>query len=260
MIIDSHCHLNFPEFADDFKQILERAKQNNVQIMQTICTQVSKFPDVLAIANAYQNIYCSTGVHPCDVEKEGIISIKNLLDMTRNDKVISLGETGIDFYHTIEQNKRDKQIESFINHIEAAKISNLPLIIHTRDAEEVTIKILKEQLKLAKFKAVIHCFTGSSYMAKEILDMGFYISISGIVTFKNATNLQNIVKNLPLDKLLVETDAPYLAPIPHRGKRNEPAYVKHTAEFIAKLKNISYDEVAKATTDNFFKLFDKCII
>ncbi|MFN7038453.1 MAG: TatD family hydrolase [Alphaproteobacteria bacterium] len=255
MLVDSHCHLNFPEFKKDFASILKNAEEADIRIMQNICTKISEFNEILTTSNQYSNIYCSVGIHPHEVENEPIISAAEIIKYTKNDKVIGIGETGLDFYY--ENSKKELQIESFTNHINAARETGLPLIIHTRSAEEETLRILTEELKKGKFSAVIHCFTGTEEFAKEMLELGFYISISGIVTFKNAIDLQNTVAKLPLDRILIETDAPYLAPIPYRGKCNEPSYLKSTAEFIANLKMISLEELAKKTTENFLRLFNK---
>ncbi|AIL65636.1 putative deoxyribonuclease YcfH [Rickettsiales bacterium Ac37b] len=255
MLVDSHCHLNFPEFASDFNLILERAKEVNVGLMQTICTNIDEMPELLLIAEKYDNIYASVGIHPNNVKKQKVISAEQLLDYTKHNKVIGIGETGLDFYY--EQDSKKNQIESFRNHIQAARISNLPIIIHTREADQETIDVLEDEMKKDEFKGLIHCFSTGENLAHKAIEMGLYISISGIITFKNANNLREIVKTLPLSSLLLETDAPYLAPVPYRGKRNEPSFVHNTAEFLADLFCIPYAEIVKHTTDNFLKLFDK---
>ncbi len=254
MLIDSHCHLNFPEYKNILPEVINRAMMHNVKFMQTICTKIEEFPILLEITEQFDNVYCSVGVHPNSVTLETIAQKEDLLKLSLPKKVIGLGETGLDYYR--DSSDKDLQKKSFIAHINAAQENNLPVIVHTRDADNDTIDILSSLMKEKEFKGLIHCFTSSKELAYKAIDLGLYISISGIITFKNATSLQEIVKDLPLDKLLVETDAPFLAPIPFRGKTNEPAYTKYTAEFIAQLKNIPYQEVAKKTTENFCSLFN----
>jgi TatD DNase family protein len=255
MLVDSHCHLNFPDFREDFDQVLKRAELAGVRVMQTICTKVSEFEAILNIAEKHNNIYCSIGVHPNETEGQPLLTAEEIINYSNHPKVIGIGETGLDYYY--ENSPKDLQIKSFREHIKAARITGLPIIVHTRDADFETIDILQEEMEQGEFKGLIHCFSTSRELAEKAIDLGFYISISGIVTFKKAVELQEIVKDLPLERLLVETDAPYLAPTPYRGKRNEPAFTKHTAEFIASLKNVPYSDVEKATTQNFFSLFSK---
>jgi TatD DNase family protein len=255
MLVDSHCHLNFPDFKEDFEQVLNRAELAGVRVMQTICTKVTEFEVILNIAEKYNNIYCSIGVHPNETGEQQLLTAEEIIEYSSHPKVIGIGETGLDFYY--ENSPKDLQIKSFRKHIKAARVTGLPIIVHTRDADVETIDILQEEMKQGEFKGLIHCFSTSKELAEKAMELGLYISISGIVTFKKATELQEIVKDLPLERLLVETDAPYLAPTPYRGKRNEPAFTKHTAEFIASLKNIPYSEVEKVTTQNFFSLFSK---
>lgn len=255
MLVDSHCHLNFPEFTNKLPDIVNRAMSENVKYMQTICTRISEFETILKIANDYQNIWCSVGVHPNNVDEAKLTDAQELINLSSNKKVIGIGETGLDYYY--ENSPKEKQRISFIEHIKAAQETQIPIIIHTRSADDDTIDILQEQYAIKPFKGLIHCFSTSAKLAYAAIELGLFISVSGIVTFKNAVLLQDIVKDLPLEKLLLETDSPYLAPSPHRGKTNEPGYTKHTAEFLANLKNTSYDIVAKTTTDNFFKLFSK---
>lgn len=258
MLVDSHCHLEYEQFQADFASMLQRAKEASVMCMQTISTKVSQIDKILAIANEYDFIYVSVGNHPNEIDNEGIISVEELFKFTSQPKIIGIGETGLDFHYSPAN--KTKQIDSFINHIIVARKSNLPIIIHTRDADIETIEVLASQMKEGEFKGLIHCFSTSRELAYKAIDLGLSISLSGIITFKNAIELQNIVKDLPLDKLLIETDSPYLAPMPYRGKRNEPAYVKEVAMHLAGLKNVSFAEVAKITTENFFKLFDKAKI
>lgn len=254
-LVDSHCHLNFPDFKDNLDEVVERAVANGITSMQTICTKLHEFPAILAIAEKYPNIWCSVGVHPNNVADEELAKAEELVKLAQSPKVIGFGETGLDYYY--EHSPREKQRLSFIEHIKAAQATGLPVIVHTRAADDDTIEVMQEQMQNGSFKGLIHCFSTGAKLAWGAIEMGMYISISGIVTFKKATELQEIVKTLPLDRLLVETDAPYLAPMPHRGKTNEPAFTRHTAEFIAELKGISYEEVAEVTTRNFFDLFSK---
>ncbi|MBN9542916.1 MAG: TatD family hydrolase [Alphaproteobacteria bacterium] len=258
MIVDSHCHLNYKDFQEDFDLVLQRAKQNGVSYMQTISTYISEFPEVLAIAEKYDNIFCSVGLHPCHVMDEAPPSADKIIQLTNHPKVIGIGETGLDYYH--KPFDEDLQKMSFQNHIIAAQETGIPLIIHSRDADNDTIEILEEHLKIKDFKFLIHCFTGSKPFAERVLEIGGYISFSGIITFKNAIDLQNIAKFVPLSRILIETDAPYLAPVPFRGKRNEPAYTLHVAEFLSTLKDINLDEVKQTTTQNFRELFNKAKI
>jgi TatD DNase family protein len=258
MLVDSHCHLDFKELHSRLDELLENAKNSGVEILQTICTKISEFDKILKIANDHDNIFCSVGVHPNNVAEEGVVKAEKIIELANHKKVIGIGETGLDYYY--ENSPKAEQIESFKEHIKAAQTLQLPVIIHMRDAEEDTLKILKETLAEKNYPALIHCFTASEEFAKEVLILGLYISISGIVTFKNAKSLQDAVKNIPLEKILVETDSPYLAPVPNRGKTNEPSNTKHTAEFLAKHLNIPFETLAKATTDNFFKLFSKAYV
>lgn len=242
---------------DSLDNILSRAASNGVKYIQTICVRLEDFPNILSIANNYPNVYASIGMHPNEVEKDRIVTTEYLLTHSNHQKVIGLGETGLDYYRCDDKQQRFSQIESFVNHIMVSQQNNLPVIIHTREAENDTINTLEEHMKIAPFPALIHCFTASKDFARQVLDLGLYISISGIITFKNAIDLQDIVKYIPANRLLVETDAPYLAPVPYRGKTNEPSYTRNILEYIAQLKNIPYEEMAEITTRNFFDLFKK---
>ena len=255
MLVDSHCHLDFPDFEDDMDDIVARAGEAGVSHMLSICTHVTKFDPVLAVAEQYDNIFCTVGIHPHNAAKEPEVTAEHLIRMARNDKVIGFGETGLDFFY--DKSPRDLQKSQFKVHIEAAREAGLPLVVHTRDADEDMAEILKEETGKGAFSGLLHCFSSSRDLAETALDLGLYLSISGIVTFNKADELRKIVKEAPLDRLLVETDAPYLAPVPKRGKRNEPAFTRHIAEKIAEIKEISFEEVATATTDNFFNLFSK---
>jgi TatD DNase family protein len=251
MLVDSHCHLDFAEAAER-PEIVARAKRAGVKTLLTISTKLEEFPTLRAIAESDPDIWCSVGVHPHEAAVEPAATLDGLVEATRHPKVVGIGETGLDFYY--EHSPRARQAEVFRVHIAAARKAGVPLIVHTRDADPETIAILEEERPPA---AVIHCFSTGRALAERAVALGFYISISGIVTFKTATELRDIVRDLPLDRLLVETDAPYLAPVPLRGKRNEPAFVTHTAALVAELKGISPDELARATTANFFRLFTK---
>lgn len=255
MLVDSHCHLDFPEYEGKVKDVVGRAMANDVGVMQTICTHLSKFPQVLNVARQFDNVYCSVGVHPHNVKDEPMATVEQIVELTQDPKVIGIGETGLDYFY--DHSPREEQKESFVNHIAAAQQTQIPLIVHSRDADQNTLDILGKHMNEKKFPGLIHCFSTGRELAEGAIALGMYVSISGIVTFKKATDLQNIVKELPLEHLLVETDAPFLAPVPHRGKTNEPAFTRHTAEFLAELKGIPYEQVAEITTRNFFDLFAK---
>ena len=256
MLVDSHCHLDYDVFEEDFGAILSRAKDNGVGILQTISTKVTEFPKLKKLIEAYPQIYASIGIHPHEVDEHPEVSVEDLFEYTKHPKVIGVGETGLDLYY--EHSKIEKQKDYFMRHIEVSHLSGLPLIIHTRDADPLTIDILKEAKKRFNYTGLIHCFSSESLeFAEACLDLGLYISISGIITFKKALALQEVVRQVPLDRLLVETDSPYLAPEPYRGKRNEPSFVLNVAEKVSDLKNVSVKEVADQTTENFFKLFNK---
>ena len=255
MLIDSHCHLDFPELSNDETGVLVRAKTAGVAGMLTIGTRLDQFDRVRAIAERHANIWCSVGVHPHEAKEEGQRAPDRLIEATRHPKVVGIGETGLDFYY--EHSPRDEQAESFRTHIAAARETGLPLIVHTRDADTETGDILEQEYAKGAFTGLIHCFSSGPEVAKRALALGMYISISGIVTFKAAESLRTIVRELPLDRLLVETDAPYLAPVPRRGKTNEPAFVAHTAAKVAELKGVSVAELEAVTTENFFRLFAK---
>lgn len=255
MLVDSHCHLNHLKFQDDIAETVERARRNGVGAMVTINTCIEQFDEVLAIARRFPDIYCTVGVHPHDAEKEPNVSVAQLLERAADPLVIGIGETGLDYFY--EHSPRAIQQASFRRHIDASRQTRLPLIVHTRDAEADTAAILREEMEEGAYPGVIHCFSASRDFAEQALDLGFYISISGIVTFKTAEDLRATVRMVPLDRLLIETDAPYLAPIPFRGKRNEPAFISHTAAQVAELKGVSIAELADITTENFRRLFSK---
>lgn len=255
MLVDSHCHLNFPEFAPDLDAVLERAADNGVGMMLTINTRLSEAREIQKIADRYPQVYCTVGVHPHDAAdyREGALQAQ-LKELAQHPKVVGLGETGLDYHYN--NSPREDQIAAFQDHIRVALDLNLPLVIHTREADEDTIACLKE-VGQGRVQGVFHCFSGSAELAQQALDLGLYISFSGILTFKKAEDLRQIAKEVPLSRVLVETDAPFLAPIPHRGQRNEPAFTRYTAELLATLKGLSYSEIESATTENFFTLFTK---
>jgi TatD DNase family protein len=251
MLVDSHCHLNFPELIANMEAIRHSMAEHEVHHALCISVTLGEFPQVLAVAEAYDNIYASVGVHP-DYEDEGEIAVDELVRLASHPKVIAIGETGLDYFRLTGD--LEWQRDRFRNHIRAAILADKPLIIHTRSAAEDTIRIMREE-NAQRVGGVMHCFTESIEVAMQAIELGFYISFSGIVTFKNATSLKEVAKQVPLDRILVETDSPYLAPVPFRGKTNQPAYVKYVAEEVARLREMPYEVLAKATTDNFFKLF-----
>jgi TatD DNase family protein len=255
MLIDSHCHLDFPELAADADGVVARAGAAGVGAMVTIGTELARFPGVLAMAERFPNVWCSVGTHPHESGKELVTDPAPLLAHTAHPKVVGVGETGLDYYY--EHSPRPPQIESFRAHIAAARLSGLPVIVHTRDADDDTITVLEDEMGKGPFTGLIHCFTGTQKLADAALALGLSISVSGIATFKNSAALRDVIKSVPLDRLLVETDAPFLAPVPHRGKTNEPSFVVHTAAMLAALKAVSPDELAAVTTGNFFRLFRK---
>ena len=255
MLIDSHCHLDFPELISDEAGVLARARTAGIGGMLTIGTRLDQFERVRAIAERHDNVWCSVGVHPHEAKEEGQRTPDRLIEATRHAKVVGIGETGLDFYY--EHSPREEQAESFRAHIAASRETGLPLIVHTRNADGETGDMLEEEHRKGAFPGLIHCFSSGRAVAERALALGLYISISGIVTFKAAEDLRAVVRDVPLDRLLVETDAPYLAPVPKRGKTNEPAFVAHTAAKVAELKGIGLAELEAATTDNFFRLFTK---
>jgi TatD DNase family protein len=255
MLVDSHCHLDFPALAEEGTAVLERAHAAGVQVMQTIGTRLESFDRVLAIAEADPGVYCSVGVHPHRAAKEPIDGPEPLLARIDHPKVIGIGESGLDYYY--EHSPKDVQAEVFRAHIAAARASGLPLIVHTRDADRDTIAILRDAMAEGPFSGVIHCYSSSPELGLEAVELGLYLGIGGILTFKRSDQLRATVRELPLDRLLLETDAPYLAPEPFRGRRNEPAHVARVAATLAEIKGLPLGEVEAATADNFFRLFTK---
>ena len=255
MIADSHCHLDYTNLYDQLNDVIKRAENNEVSYFLTICTTLNSFEIIKSIINKYNNIYGTFGIHPHETKKFLNVDKNFILNSKKNHKkIIGIGETGLDFYY----NYSDKEIQkkSFIQHIHAASELNIPIIVHSRAAEKDTYEILKSEKKDLNLKVLIHCFTGSMDFAKKLLDINCFISVSGIITFKNSVDLTDTVATIPIDKLLVETDSPYLAPLPYRGKSNEPSYIIHTIEKLSEIKQISKDIVMNKTTDNFLKLFN----
>ena len=255
MIIDSHCHLDFSEIYDQLDSVIKRASSKQIKCLLTICTTLESFKKIELIVKKYKNIYGTFGIHPHETEKYANIDKNFIKELKiKNNKIIGIGETGLDFYY----NHSDKkiQIKSFIEHIYAAADLNIPVIVHTRNAEKETYEILKSEGKNLNLKTLIHCFTGSKDFAKKLLDLNCFISLSGIITFKKSINLVDTVQTIPLENIMVETDSPYLAPEPYRGKPNEPSFIIHTIEKLSKIKNLPSDVIIKKTTENFKNLFN----
>ena len=255
MLVDSHCHLDFDVFDEDRQETIQRARNAGVATMVTICTRVTRFDEIRAIAESDENIWCSVGIHPHQAEEEPVISVDDLVSRAAHPKVIGIGETGLDYYY--DNSPRELQETSFRTHIAASRETGLPLIVHTRDADDDMADILEDEMGKGAFPGVLHCFSSGRQLAERALDIGFYISLSGIVTFKNAQDLRDIAKDVPVDRILVETDSPFLAPIPNRGKRNEPSFVVDTAAKVAELQDVDKDALSIASTENFFRLFNK---
>ena len=255
MLIDSHCHLDFPDFASELDGVVERARAKGVARMVTISTRVKRHGELIAIVDRFPDVYCSVGTHPHHAQEEPNISADELIARTKHPKVVALGEAGLDYHY--DKSPRDLQENGFRTHIAAARQTKLPLVIHARDADADMARILTEETGKGAFLAVLHCFTGGRDLAMTAIDLGLSISFTGILNFKNSQDLRDIARDLPADRILVETDAPYLAPLPYRGKRNEPAYVVETARVLADVRGISPEDIARQTTDNFFRLFSK---
>jgi TatD DNase family protein len=256
MLVDSHCHLDYyKEEGGERDAVVARARAAGVATMVTIGTRISEFERVRAIAERYDDVYCTVGIHPHEAASEPEIGVERLVDLTKHPKVIGIGETGLDFYY--DHSPRDRQAEVFRTHIAAARESGLPLIVHSRNADAETAALLEEGVAGGSLRGLIHCFSTTRELSGRATKIGFLISLSGILTFKNAGELREIAREVPSEQLLVETDAPYLAPVPHRGKRNEPAFVAHTANYLAELRGIAPADLAATTTANFFRLFTK---
>lgn len=255
MLVDSHCHLDFPDFTEELGDIVTRAEAAGLGRMVTICTRVRKFQQVLGVAERFENVFCSVGTHPHNAHEELDITTQEIIDLSKHPKVVAIGEAGLDYFYQKDHAKA--QAEGLRNHIAAARETGLPLVIHSRDADDDMIAILREESEEGAFPFVLHCFSSGRALAETGVELGGYVSLSGILTFKNSQEIRDIASDVPMDRLLVETDAPYLAPMPYRGKRNEPSYVVETAKVLAETKNVSVDETWQATTDNFFRLFNK---
>lgn len=255
MLVDSHCHLDFPDFAEERDAIVSRARAAGVERMVTISTRVQRFDQVRAIAEAYDEVYCSVGTHPHNAGEERDVTAAELIELSMHPKVVAIGEAGLDYHY--DKAPRDAQANGLRVHIEAARQTGLPLVIHARAADEDMISILRDESKTGSFPFVLHCFSSGARLAEIGVELGGYVSFSGILTFRNSQDIRDIARNVPHDRLLVETDAPFLAPVPHRGKRNEPAYVADTAKVLAETVGVDDAEVRRLTTDNFFRLFSK---
>ena len=255
MITDSHCHLDYPKLYDQLDDIVKRAEYNQVKYLLTICTTLESFERIKLIITKYKNIYGTFGIHPHESEKYTQVDSKFILNIkNKHNKIIGIGETGLDFYYNYSE--KEIQKKSFIEHISAASQLNIPIIVHSRNAEVDTYEILKSESKNSNLKVLIHCFTGSRDFAKKLIDLNFYISVSGIITFKKSIELADTVSSIPMENLLVETDSPYLAPLPYRGKDNEPSYIIHTVEKLSQIKKLPNESIVINTTNNFMKLFN----
>ena len=257
-LIDSHCHLNYEGLAERQDEVLENARNRGVTGFLNISTRQQEWSDVIAVAERNDDVWASVGVHPHEADAHPDLGSTALVEGAKHPRVIAIGECGLDYYY--DKSDRAAQRERFEAHIDAASEACLPLIVHTREAEEDTAEILGRAVADKGVTGVLHCFTGSNWLAKKALDFGFFVSLSGIVTFKNAQDLQHVARGLPLDHLLVETDAPFLAPVPHRGQKCEPAFVADTAAFVAELRGEELEMLAEATTDNFFRLFGRASV
>ena len=255
MLVDSHCHLDFKDFADELDDVVARAGEAGVGTMVTISTHLSKFDQVRDVAERFDNVWCTVGVHPHHAGEEGQDTPDTLVDLAGDANVVGIGESGLDYYY--DRSPRDRQQASFRAHIAAARQTGLPLVVHARDADDDCADILREEMEKGAFTGVMHCFSSGRGLAEAALDLGMYISFSGILTFKTAEELREIAKDVPQDRILVETDAPFLAPVPNRGKRNEPAFVAHTADVLAEVRGTDRESLDAATTDNFFRLFSR---
>jgi TatD DNase family protein len=255
MLVDSHCHLDFPDFREELPAVVERALGAGVRAMLTIGTHVSRFEQVRAVAETFDPVWCTVGIHPHEAGREPEVGPQRLARLAEHPKVVGFGETGLDYHY--DHSPREAQQRSFRAHLVAARLTGLPVVVHSREAEADTMGIVEDEMAKGPISGLIHCFSGSRAMAERAVALGFYVSFSGILTFNKADDLRATAKALPLDRLLVETDAPYLAPVPNRGKRNEPAFVVHTLRKLAEVRGISTADAEKATTDAFFRLFAK---
>lgn len=255
MLVDSHCHLDFPDFADELDDVVQRARDVGIGRIVTICTRVRKFQQVLAVAERFDDVFCSVGTHPHNADEELDITVDDLIRLAAHDKVVAIGEAGLDYHY--DKSPRDAQAQGFRTHIAAARETGLPLVIHARSADDDMMTILREETRAGAFPAILHCFSSGRELAECGIELGLTVSFSGILTFKNSQDIRDIARDMPRDRVLVETDAPYLAPVPNRGRRNEPAYVADTARVLAEVWEMDEADVRRQTTNNFFKLFSK---
>jgi len=255
MLVDSHCHLDFPDFAADLDGIVARAAAAGIGRMVTISTRVKRLGELIAIAERFPNVYCSVGTHPHHADEEDGIPTDRLIALTQHPKVVALGEAGLDYFY--DNGSPDAQARGFRSHIAAARATGLPLVIHTRDADADCQRILEDEVGKGAFPAVLHCYTGGRELAMRAIELGLHVSFTGILTFKKSEALRELAAELPADRIMVETDAPYLAPGKFRGKRNEPAYVVEVAKTLAETRGVSLEEISRQTTENFFRLFSK---
>ena len=255
MLIDSHCHLDFPDFASDLDAVIARAQTAGIACMLTISTRIKRHAEVLAITERYPDVYCSVGTHPHYAHEELDVTVEELIARTQNPKVVAIGEAGLDYHYSFSP--RHAQMQGLRNHIAAARMTGLPLVVHSRDADADMAAVLSEETGKGAFAAVLHCYTGGPDLAQQAVELGLYISFTGILTFKRSEDLRAIARSLPADRILIETDAPYLAPGPYRGKRNEPAYIVETARVLAQARGVSLEVIARQTSENFFQLFSK---
>lgn len=255
MLVDSHCHLDFKDFAEDLDAIVARAEAAGVGRIVTISTRVRRHAELLEIADRFPNVYCSVGTHPHEADEEDGIPSSELIELTKHPKVVALGEAGLDYFY--QYGSREAQARGFRAHIAAARATGLPLVIHTREADEDCGRILEEEVAKGPFKAVLHCYTGGRELAMKAIGLGLSISFTGIITFKKSDALRALAAELPADRIMVETDAPYLAPGKHRGKRNEPSYVVEVAKVLAETRGVTFEEISRQTSENFFRLFSK---
>lgn len=255
MLVDSHCHLDFPDFAEELDAVVQRAVDAGIDRLVTISTRVKKFDRVLAVAERFDPVFCSVGTHPHNADEELDVTADQLVALSEHRKAVAIGEAGLDYFY--DNAPREAQAQGLRTHIAAARTTGLPLVIHARDADTDMAAILREETEKGAFPAVLHCFSSGKSLAETGIALGHYVSFSGILTFKKSDELRAIARDLPADRILVETDAPYLAPMPHRGKRNEPAFVAHTAAVLAETRGVSVETIAEQTSDNFFRLFSK---
>ncbi len=257
-LVDSHCHLNYRGIHERLDEVMKNATANGINILQTISTQMSDIPAIQTISQQYKNIFYSVGVHPLHVHEAPLVTVESLIKMASNDnKITAFGETGLDHYKTSDNKILELQKESFRSHIAAAQIVEIPVIVHTRDAEDDTYSILSAMMAKRAFSGLLHCFTGSLDLAMKAIDLGLYISASGIISFKNAHEIRNVFQQIPIDRILIETDSPFLAPVPYRGQTNEPAYVIEVAKCLAEIRGVPLKDIIHHSTNNYFKVFSR---